>query len=120
MKRKDESRVNKLVKRNRRRKARRAFKSAFLLSAFIFCVAFAGLKAGAISTNAKNTNPEGSAKQYKSVMVERDDCLWDIADRYMGRGYSDKRVYIEEVRQINNLTSDELHFGSYLCVPYYE
>lgn len=120
MTRRENNRVKKLVKRNKRRKTCRAIESAVLLSIFLFCVAFAGLKAGAISTNAQNTNPDGSEKQYKCVMVEQGDCLWDIAERYMGRGYSDKRVYIEEVKQINNLTSDELHFGSYLCVPYYE
>lgn len=118
--RRENNRVQKLVKRNKRRKARRAIESAILLSIFLFCVAFAGLKAGAISTNAQNTNPDGSEKQYKCVMVEQGDCLWDIADRYMGAGYSDIRAYIEEVKQINNLTGDDLHYGSYLCVPYYE
>lgn len=118
--RRDNNHVKKLVRRNRRRKSRRTFCNAVLVSLFLFCFAFAGFKAGAISTNAQNSNPEGSEKLYKCVMVEQNDCLWDIADRYMGRGYSDKRAYVEEVRQINNLNSDELHFGTYLCVPYYE
>ena len=104
----------------KRRKSKRTFRNAVLVCLFLFSVAFAGFKAGAISTNAQNSNPEGSEKLYKCVMVEQNDCLWDIADRYMGRGYADKRTYVEEVRQINNLTSDELHFGTYLCVPYYE
>lgn len=118
--RRDNNHAKKLVRRNKRRKSRRTFRNAVFACLFLFCVAFAGFKAGAISTNAQNSNPEGSEKLYKCVMVEQNDCLWDIADRYMGRGYADKRTYVEEVRQINNLESDELHFGTYLCIPYYE
>ena len=116
----DNTYTKRLVKRNKRRKSRRTCRNAILLSAFLFCAVFAGFKAGAIITNAQNSNPEGSEKLYKCVMVEQNDCLWDIADRYMGRGYADKRAYVEEVRQINHLESDELYFGTYLCVPYYE
>ena len=73
----------------------------------------------AVITDAEGLDTGSSVKMYKSVMVEQNDCIWDIAERYMGNGYSDTRDYVEEIIEINNLAGTEIHFGDYLCIPYY-
>ena len=73
----------------------------------------------AITADAESLDSGSSVKMYKSIMVEQNDCIWDIAERYMGNGYSDTRDYVEEIIQINNLSGSEIHFGEYLCIPYY-
>lgn len=67
----------------------------------------------------ENVEPEKRYKYYTSVYVKRDMTLWDIADEYMTEEYKDKRDYIDEVLEINQLANDNLVYGSTICVPYY-
>ena len=60
-----------------------------------------------------------SYKYYTTVYVTRNMTLWDIAEEYITDEYSDKRAYIDEVMEINQLKSDKLSYGSTICVPYY-
>jgi hypothetical protein len=54
-------------------------------------------------------------------MVERNDTLWSIAQEYNDKDHYDSiRDYIKEVMQINSLSDDEIHYGDYLIVPYYD
>ena len=66
-----------------------------------------------------NVESEKRYKYYTTVYVERNMTLWDIADEYMTEEYKDKRDYIDEVLEINQLASDNLVYGSTICVPYY-
>ena len=58
-------------------------------------------------------------KYYTTVYITRNMTLWDIAEEYISEEYSDKRAYIDEVMEINQLTNDKLSYGSTICVPYY-
>lgn len=109
----------KLVMRNKRRKAIRTMLGVSCVCMIACMMFFAGFKTSAVVTGAKELDSGHSEKLYKSVMVEQNDCLWDIAERYMGVGYSDKNDYVAEVMQLNNLSGTEIHYGEYLCVPYY-
>lgn len=73
---------------------------------------------------ASDVNAESKAdgrryKYYTSVYISRDITLWDIAEENMTEEYSDIREYMEEVKTINHLSSDELQYGEVICVPYY-
>ncbi len=82
--------------------------STVLILSFIFvCSSFA---------DAHND----TEKYYTSVYIEKDQTLWDISGSYCSVEYSDRMEYIEEVKQLNHLTSDEIHSGNYLIVPYYD
>ena len=71
-------------------------------------------------SNAKNSSVEGACKYYKSIEVSEDDTLWSIAGTYMDRNhYVSIYDYIEEVKFMNALTDDEIHYGKYLIIPYY-
>lgn len=58
-------------------------------------------------------------KYYKSVPIEEGDTLWKIAAENMSEEYSSVDSYIEDLRQANDLTSDQISTGQYLTVPYY-
>ncbi len=115
----ENTRVKKLVRRNKRRYMMRAAASAVLFAGLLMVIAFSGMVISATSTNAKSPDTGSYEKMYKSVMVEQGDCLWDIADRYMSVGYDDKADYVQEIRELNQLIDSEIHYGDYLCVPYY-
>lgn len=59
-------------------------------------------------------------KYYTSIMVESGDTLWSLANEYSSVEYRDNNAYIKEVRELNHITSDDIHAGSYLILPYYE
>lgn len=53
---------------------------------------------------------------YQTVLIEKDDTLWDFAVRYSAEG-QDIRSYIQEVRSLNHLSSDRLIEGEHLILP---
>lgn len=71
-------------------------------------------------SDAKNGCTENTNKYYKSIMVSGDDTLWSIAETYMDQNhYVSIYDYIEEVKFMNALMDDEIHYGKYLIIPYY-
>lgn len=116
---KNYSRSKKIVMRNKRRKAVRTVFGVSGVCIIACLLFFAGFKSSAVVTGAKELDSGHSEKLYKSVMIEQNDCLWDIAERYMGVGYSNTNDYVAEIMQINNLSGSDIHYGEYLCIPYY-
>lgn len=57
-------------------------------------------------------------KSYKSIELSYGDTLWKIAERYMDDSYDSIYDYIDDLKEINGLTSDEIHAGHYLTVVY--
>lgn len=81
-----------------------------------------GILVCSTAVTAKAWENEKLTKRYKyytSVYVNRNTTLWNIADEYITEEYKDKRDYIDEVLRINQLTSDNLAYGTTICVPYY-
>ena len=63
--------------------------------------------------------PGNRIKQVISVEIQRGDTLWSIASSYMSDEYEDLSEYIDEIMISNGLTSDMIHAGKYIIVPYY-
>ena len=61
---------------------------------------------------------EASYKYYTSIQVKQGESLWSIAGNYMSSDYSDRDAYMEEVKKLNHLNSDDIHAGEYLLIPY--
>lgn len=60
-------------------------------------------------------------KYYKQIEVQEGDSLWSIAGEYMKNGPYDSRTdYMNEVAELNQLTSTKLFKGHNLIVPYFE
>ena len=68
---------------------------------------------------AENRPKAPTYKYYTSIQVESGDTLWEIAEEYRTEEYEDINSYIEEVKEINHLTSSHITDGMYLCIPYY-
>ena len=73
----------------------------------------------ALSTfvTAKHTQAalRGTQTTYESIRISGGDSLWSIAQEY--RGASDTADFVEELRVLNNLSSDRIQTGSYILVP---
>ena len=61
-----------------------------------------------------------SELQYKIVKIHYGDSLWSIAEDNMNPGYHDIKEYIEEIRECNQLSGDQITAGASLMIPYYE
>jgi len=55
-----------------------------------------------------------------SVYIEKGDSLWSIASKYYTSECGSMKTYIQEIYTTNNLTSESIHEGNYLLIPYYE
>lgn len=74
--------------------------------------------------NSKSSGMQSDAstrnqKYFTCITIEYGATLTDIANRYVTEEYSSINDYIEEVMNINNLTSDNITSGATLVVPYY-
>lgn len=102
----------------KRERIRRVLLTAALI-AFTASLAFlAGMKLSVQAARADQTS--ALSKGYRSVRVERGDTIWSIARRETAGGGADIRDYISEVRSINGIDGDEIHAGSFICVPFWE
>lgn len=65
--------------------------------------------------------PEGrTVKLVESVQIKKGDSLWSIADKYYTKECGGMKQYINEIKRTNHLSTDTIHEGNYLLVPYYE
>lgn len=72
---------------------------------------------------SKTVSASREGKRIKLVTcieVKPGDTLWDIASEYISDDYDDMNQYIEEIKSSNGMTSDEIHSGNYIIVPYYK
>lgn len=90
----------------------------FVIALSAFFILVCSIVFGTIRTSAASA--EVPYKYYTSIQIQAGDTLWDIADTYCSPEYDTVSDYIEEVCSINRLSSsDEIHSGQYITVPYY-
>lgn len=89
----------------------------FLISLILVCSIMLSL--GIITTKVTAERALEREKIVTSVKIEKGDSLWSIASQYITEEYKDMNVYIEEIKLSNGLTSDTIHEGRYIIVPYY-
>lgn len=80
------------------------------------------LAAWGISSLEDSSSAKASVESYKyytSIQVKQGDSLWSIAGNYISADYTDMNDYIDEIKDLNHLSSDAIHAGEYLLVPYY-
>lgn len=113
-------------RRMRKRQFYLARKYALILLAVIIATGAAfslngiSAKAGDLPAEDASSRAYLQGKSYKSMRLEPGDTLWGIALEYKGSCYSSAQDYIDEVMEINGLTSDCIHADRYLTIPYYE
>lgn len=77
------------------------------------------LSFGFFSKTAMAQRNVDRTKLVTSIEVQKGDTLWSIASVYITDEYNDINDYIDELKISNGLTSDTIHAGSYIIVPYY-
>lgn len=83
-----------------------------LLAAILFSIVFV--------TKTVTAKQNGfRIKRVASIEIQKGDTLWSIASDYITDEYEDVNEYIEEIKFSNGLTSDTIHAGNYIIVPYY-
>ena len=113
-------------KRNDRRKRNRqmtvkSLRMVIICSILIFAVSIGGI----IVKASDDSNRTRTYKYYTTVSVEDNDTdtdgndsFWSLADRY-NNGNEDTTSYINNIMQMNDLSSDTIHSGKNLVIYYY-
>ncbi len=100
------------LKRRRRQAAKR---NMIILLATVLLITIGSVIFGSTFSSAKND--EEFEVYYKSIEIEQGDSLWNIAVEYKSETES-VIDYIDELMELNNLTSDTIHEGQHLVVAY--
>ena len=104
-------------KMRRVRELRRRFIVAILT--VVIVLGFA-LSYGVLISQATSEIDDISYKYFTSIEVASGDTLWTIAQEYSDtENYDSIEEYIEEVKNMNHMSSDTLLAGQFLIVPYY-
>lgn len=107
------------IQQNRLRRQQEMKNNFRLFIVTVFLIAACSFTLSTFRSNAKN-DAEASYKYYKSIMVSDHDTLWSIAQQYMDEAhYASVNDYINEVKYMNSLPDDSIHYGEYLVIPYY-
>ncbi len=97
-------------------KQRMAILVASIMLVIIGCVIF-----GSIFSSAHVNEADQELKYYKSIEIQKGDTLWNIAKEYKSDiYYKDIQAYVDEIKEVNGLTSDTIHEGQHLIVAYYD
>ena len=109
--------------REKKRRARVvARRRMFLLLATILIITIGSIIFGSIFSSAQAGAEESGVeyKYYKSIVIRDGDTLWNIAKEYQTDEYENTQEYIDELMELNNLSSDAIHEGQHLMVVYYD
>lgn len=93
----------------------------FVVVLLAVCMLFLGIFIGShrVAQVEAKEFVQNRQKFYTSITVEDGDTLWAIADEYMTEDFEDRDSFMNEVRQMNDLTGSIIRSGSTLLIPYY-
>ena len=92
-----------------------------LLLVAVFVITIGSVAFGSVFSSAKVPAKDvPQYKYYKSITIEQGDSLWSIAEEYCTDAYEDTREYVDELKELNSLTSNTIHAGQHLLVVYYD
>lgn len=108
------------IKTRKSNRGQAARKRMLLLLAAMLMITIGSVIFGSSFTSAQAQETKPTYKYYKSIVIEKGDSLWSIAKEYMTSDYDSTQEYIEELVQLNSLTSETIHEGQHLVVAYYD
>ena len=102
------------MKRRRLKKRVRVIFTGLII-ALVGCMSF-----GVFFVSAHESNPSDQTvyKYYKSIEIQPGDTLWDIAEETMTSEYDSIPEYVEALKDMNALESDDIEAGQYLIIEY--
>ena len=116
----DERRSERRIRVNRMKRRRELRKHILTLVLTFVLVITCSMMFFTVKTKAQNRDEAVYYKYYKSITVSRGDSLWIYAAEYADEDHYDSyQNYIDEVLQMNGLSSESITAGQHLIVPYY-
>lgn len=85
--------------------------TVFLLILTAFCVH--------MSVSVQAYAAPGRTECFTSIQVQHGESLQTISARYYSREYKSREAHMQRIKNMNHMTSDTVHEGAYLIVPYY-
>lgn len=109
------------IQKNRRKRQQEMRRHCLLTIVMTIClVLIFSISINSFRSNAKSSESLHSHKYYKSITISNEDTLWSIAQTYMDKEHYDSIYdYMNEVKQINSLASDDIIYGNHLIIAYY-
>lgn len=71
-----------------------------------------------VSAHGNQAEEPVSFTYYKSIVIQPGDTLWDIAEENMTSDCQSVEQYIDTLKTLNSLESDEIHAGENLMIAY--
>ena len=116
--------MNRQESRNRAKQKRAkvvARRKMILLLTTVLLITIGSIVFGSIFSSAQSSAEESGIqyKYYNSIEIKKGDSLWSIANEYCEDEYYDNtKDYVIELKEINNLKSEKIHYGQRLIVAY--
>lgn len=106
--------MKKRVSRNSvKKRFRRVFTGIVLM--LVICVSFGAFL---VSAHEKTSADKTVYKYYKSIQIQSGDTLWAIAEDTMTNDYNSVAEYVQVLKDMNNLNSDDIQAGQNLIIAY--
>ena len=109
-------------KRYEQKRRRAARKRRFLFLFLLLLVSITSFTLGGFLSSARESRKDAPSyfKYYKNIEVKSGDTLHSLAEKYNEPSVSSDRVYISEIRKLNDMKSSGLIPGQSLIITYYD
>lgn len=105
---------------SRRRRRLQVRKNIYMLALSIIAIVLLSVFVISISTQASDLEQHTKYKYYKSIEIYKGDTLWSIANENIDTDhYKSVQEYVNEIKEMNSIKSDQIISGSCLIIPYY-
>lgn len=101
------------------RKQQNSKKKMMMLLATVLFITIGSIGFGSSFSDAHESKEEQTIV-YKSILIQSGDTLWDIAQEYKTNDYESTQDYVDELKRLNSLESDQIQESKYLTVACYE
>ena len=93
------------------------FTFAVLVVAAVVCMILVSNRS--VINAEESGTPVKLEKYYKTITVQKGDSLWSIAKEYKSGDYRTVQDYVNELKSMNNLGSDQINAGNKLVIAYF-
>ena len=93
-----------------------------LITGFLLIVMFIAFILGSIIVKAQNNhNTNRGQIKYSNIVVQDGQTLWDIAEEHIDNSQFDSIYeYMDSLKKLNGLTSNNIYSGQNIIITYYE
>ena len=96
-----------------------SYKKFIAITSFTFILFIVIISSFTLRTDAKENISSKGEKYYKSILIEKGDTLWSIAEEYKPEHGVSTKKYVNDLKRMNNINNDIIHEGNYLTIYYY-